>query len=156
MYLKFCRCLSSLILTTPCYSVFCHVFFTCNCHTPLLIGVVLLMHSAPLSWYKLCIRQGAHIPFRVSSSHCQIQVTLCGVLSCKDVYFYSHPYRCVCNTLCYLSTVWCAGIWQWNIFVLSWVVVIVSSQGNAIHRFSRGVENWYPNISVVLWEGNKR
>ena len=71
-----------------------------------------LMHSAPFSWYKLCIRQGAHKPFGVSSSHCQIQVTLCGVLSCRDVYFYSHSYKCLCNTLCYLSTVWCAGIWQ--------------------------------------------
>ena len=36
-------------LRVPQYSV---MFFTCNCYTPSLIGVVLLMHSAPFSWYN--------------------------------------------------------------------------------------------------------
>ena len=38
--------------------MFCHAFFTCNCHTPSLIGVVLLMHSAPFSWYNFVSEKG--------------------------------------------------------------------------------------------------
>ena len=51
-----------------------------------------------ITWF--CIRQGTHKPFEISSTHCQIHVTLFGVSLHVGCTFIVIPYKCmiICAT----------------------------------------------------------
>ena len=80
-----------------------------------------------------CIRQGAHKPFGVSSSHCQVQVTLYGVSLHVDCTLYS-IFLQMYNNLCSLSYYDVPVFDNKSIFELSWVEYIMQLVWETIHK----------------------
>ena len=94
-------------------------------YLPLLLGVLLLVHSAPFCTILLYQTRG-HKPFGVSSSHCQVQVTLYGVSLHVDCILYSIFLQMYTN-LSSLSFYDVPVFDNKSIFELSWVSKLTSN-----------------------------